>query len=506
MVSALSNYAGRLVTLATWFFLTPYILGRLGDSDYGLYALIGSVTGYAALLDFGMTTAVTRFVAESHARRQPEEAEAVVATALSLYTGLAVLVILVSVLLAPWISGLFHLSLGLQRTAGVLIVVAGVGTAVSFPGALPYAVLAGTQRFDLASILSIVGTLATGAGIWFALQAGYGLVGVIAVHPILTLLMVAPGVILVRRAIPGFRFGWRAARRALVRKVVSFSSVLFVINVASQVQTKTDEIVIGAYLPIADITPYSIARRLSEIPQLLASQFVKILLPMATQLHTASAAEGLRSMYVTSTRLTVAMVSALTCGLCLLARPFISIWAGPQYADSARLLTVLAIAGMVDLSQWPASMILQGMGRHRLLAVTATATAAANLILSLWWIQTMGVMGVALGTLIPAIVESLFVVLPFSLKLIDVDARQAWSEMFGPALFPVGVMGALIAGLQNVVTIATLPAIAATGVLGIVAFLAMYLVQPATGLERQWALGVWRRMSARNGQKDQTGS
>jgi O-antigen/teichoic acid export membrane protein len=33
--------------------------------------------------------------------------------------------------------------------------------------------------------------------------------------------------------------------------VVSFSSALFVVNIAGQLQTKTDEIVIGASLPVA---------------------------------------------------------------------------------------------------------------------------------------------------------------------------------------------------------------------------------------------------------------
>ena len=41
--STASNYAGRLIAMGARFFLTPFIVHQLGPSDYGLWALVGSV-------------------------------------------------------------------------------------------------------------------------------------------------------------------------------------------------------------------------------------------------------------------------------------------------------------------------------------------------------------------------------------------------------------------------------------------------------------------------------
>ena len=49
LINILSNYAGKVYTLAVWFFLTPFIIHQLGPSDYGLWVLIGSVAAYGAL-------------------------------------------------------------------------------------------------------------------------------------------------------------------------------------------------------------------------------------------------------------------------------------------------------------------------------------------------------------------------------------------------------------------------------------------------------------------------
>ncbi|MCI5868277.1 MAG: hypothetical protein MR224_02015 [Dorea sp.] len=41
---------------------TPIMLSILGQSEYGLYSLSNSVISYLSLLNFGMGTAVTRYI------------------------------------------------------------------------------------------------------------------------------------------------------------------------------------------------------------------------------------------------------------------------------------------------------------------------------------------------------------------------------------------------------------------------------------------------------------
>jgi len=46
-------------------------------------------------------------------------------------------------------------------------------------------------------------------------------------------------------------------------------------DVAERIQRKSDEIIISIFLPIAAVTPYVIARKLSEVLQILTVQFIK---------------------------------------------------------------------------------------------------------------------------------------------------------------------------------------------------------------------------------------
>ena len=56
--NVLSNWTAFAFAAVTSFFLAPFIVHRLGDSAYGVWALIGSLVGYMGLLDLGVRSAV----------------------------------------------------------------------------------------------------------------------------------------------------------------------------------------------------------------------------------------------------------------------------------------------------------------------------------------------------------------------------------------------------------------------------------------------------------------
>ncbi len=100
LLNTVSNVLGKGLNLGVWFFLTPYLLRRLGADTYGLWAVVGLVAAYGALLDLGITSAVAKYVAEYRARGELVEAGRLVATTLWLYTGLELMAVALAALLA----------------------------------------------------------------------------------------------------------------------------------------------------------------------------------------------------------------------------------------------------------------------------------------------------------------------------------------------------------------------------------------------------------------------
>ncbi len=444
VLNTLSNYAGKIITLGVWFFLTPFLVRALGPSAYGLWVLVGSAVAYGGLLDFGIGAAVTKFVAEDSAQGDFDHARPLVTTALWLYIGLGLLAIALSALLAPFFPELFNVPPEQRVLASWLVLASGTALGIALPTATASAVLQGLQRFDLANLIGILGmTVFTVTTVAVVLLGG-GVLGLVLINIPVTIAMQIPAIWLVNRAAPALRFGRGRPDAKLVRRVFGFSSALVIVNLAGQIQTQTDELVIGAALPVASVTPYALARRLSALPQTLANQFVKVLMPLAARLNASPDRSQLSQVYLISTRLTLALAAPIVAVLAVLARPILTVWVGAEYADAAPILTILTIASLIDTSMWPASNILQGMGRHRPLAVFAVGSALANLLMSIWLVRPLNVLGVALGTLIPTTLEAALFVIPYALRQSGVSVKAMFQQVLGPSLLPlVPAAGAL---------------------------------------------------------------
>jgi O-antigen/teichoic acid export membrane protein len=485
-----SNYAAQIVTIGIGLLLTPFLLHQLGASAYGLWLLVGSIAGYGALLDFGIASAVVKYTSEYQARSEHEQADSLVATAVSLYLIMGLAAVLLGLVLAPIFPYLFNVPPGDEATASWLVLLAAVNVGIAIPSATTTAVLRGLHRFDLANIVGISGTIVNALLTVTVVLAGAGLIGMMAVAILVAAGMQIPSILLIRRVAPELRLHWRAADRRQLRTVAGFSSSTFVTNLAGQLKTKTDEIVIGLFLPLAAVTPYAIANRLSETAQIFAQQFIKVLLPVASMLDATDARERLRSLYILSTRLTLAIFVPFACVLVVLAQPLLTLWVGAAYASSTILVLILTLARLFDISQWPAASVLTGMARHRPLALISLGSGLVNLVLSLFLVQRYGVAGVALGTLIPATIETLLLKLPLALRTIDVSWRVAVTQMFWPALGPALPALLVLLALREAWAPASLVEVGATGVIGLAVYAGGYLLFGATAHERHLYAGL----------------
>src|SRR5436190_20993647 len=62
------NWAGTAVQVLAAFIVAPFLIRSLGDSTYGLWILMLSVTDFLGLFDLGVRSSVTRHLGYSHSQ------------------------------------------------------------------------------------------------------------------------------------------------------------------------------------------------------------------------------------------------------------------------------------------------------------------------------------------------------------------------------------------------------------------------------------------------------
>jgi O-antigen/teichoic acid export membrane protein len=479
-----SNYIATAIVLGAGFVITPLILHLLGPSQYGLWVLVTSITAYGTLLNFGIGAALIKHVAEFQGRKDIEAAQPFITTAFRMYVAFGAIVLALSLVLAAVFPLLFNVNANDRDIVRALVVISGISVALAMCMAAPVGILQGLQRFDLVNVMSTLNLLLTPLAGLIVLLAGGGVVGFAAVGIPISLAVQLLGHLFIRRAAPQYRIRWRGARIDLARKIIRYSWPLLVQDVAGRIKVKSDEIVIGAMLPVIFVTPYYLARRLSEIPLMFTVQFQKVLMPLASELHAVDDGLRLKAVFVSGTRLTLALYCVLGISMAVLAAPILTLWVGAVYAAQASIVVVLIITGFIELSKYPAADVLQAMTRHQPLAITTVITAIANLALSIFLIPRIGIIGAAIGTLVPALLEC-FLVLPLTLRVVGVPAKTLIQQAFLPAMLPVVPTVVVLVGLQQVVNLASWPLLIGASALGVAVYAGGYLLIGAEPMERQ---------------------
>jgi O-antigen/teichoic acid export membrane protein len=440
-----SSWFSLGVNILVGIFLSPFILHRLGDTAFGIWVLIFSVTGYYGLFDLGIRSSVIRYVSTYTATGDQEGLARLINTSLATYTGIGTVAMMVTLACSLFVDRLFRIPPEFLTTARWLFLMVGAAVAFGFPTGVFGGVLEGTQRFYFVNLTNLISTLLRAGLIVLALTHGYGLLTVAFITVVLPILgsLVRAGIVL--HILP-IRFGWKYVDRGSLREIANYSAVSFILMIAYKLRFKTDEIVIGTFLSVTAITYFSIGDRLLDYAAEVVSSLAQIFVPMSGQSHAKGDMNRLRTILVAGNRACALIILPITAVLIILGKSVITAWVGARYVSASYpVLLVLVIPMTFSLSQAASARILYGMARHRSLAWVTLMESAANLFLSIVLIRPFGIVGDAAGTAIPLLCTTLFFLPRHLCRLLSVRIGTFLREAYTlPLLLSVPLVATLL--------------------------------------------------------------
>ncbi|MGI0052835.1 MAG: polysaccharide biosynthesis C-terminal domain-containing protein, partial [Thermoplasmata archaeon] len=158
-----------------------------------------------------------------------------------------------------------------------------------------------------------------------------------------------------------------------------------------------DTLLLGAFRPAVDVGYYSAAMALARTLLLSGAALTFVFLPLSARLARANEIDVLRVSYTVAARWILIVAIPLFLLFVLLPTESVSAIFGPKYVPAAAALWVLSIAAFVSAVIGPSNACLAGLARDRALLISAGASAAANVALSLALIPTYGFLGAAVS-------------------------------------------------------------------------------------------------------------
>jgi len=411
-----ANWTSFLFTAVVAFFLSPFVVRSLGNTEYGAWVLLSSLVGYMGLLDLGVRGAVTRFIAKFHAEGDHLQSSRLASSAFIIYCVTGLLAIVAAVVLAIVVVPRFRIPPALVFEAQVVTIIGGVTIGVTLINGVFEGILVGRQRFDYTSKLNIAIESLRAALVVAALSAGEGLIALAIIQLAVTLLRAGIAYGLDRRLYPEAHIRWLHWDPSAVRLIFSWSIYTILIQASAQIISYTDSIVISAFLPVALLTFFAIAVNLTNYARAIVSGISFTLTPTTSALQAQGRSDELRHIVLKSARFATLVILPIIVTFMIRGGTFIGLWMGPSYAErSGQILWILSIALACQGGVASIGSTMFGLNRHRGIVPIFGTEAAVNLGLSIWLVQAIGIQGVAWGTTIPRVVVAL-VAMPWYLR------------------------------------------------------------------------------------------
>ena len=481
------NVASRYLVIGTdaliGLLVLPFNVHHLGQAAWGLWMLTTSISAYFTVIDLGFGGSITRFVAMYRARQDTRGINEITSTLFTLFLILGALAYGLFVLVAFNVGSVFNLTPEQVDIARILLLITGTQVAMGLPFGVYGGVVNGFQRYDVNNLVSIATSVVVAVVNVTILYLGYGLVPVVFAT---TLVRIGSNLVYRRNAywvFPLLSIRPSLFRMARLREVSGFSVYASIIDWSNKLTFATDMIVIGAFLSPAAVALWAVPRRLAAVVRSLTNQFNSVLLPVVVDSDVRGENNRLRALLIHGTRLSLFLVIPVATGLFLMADPLIRRWVGADFAASVPIVRILAIVVIFRVGSAPASVVLNGAGRHRLLALANAATALTSVGLSLLWIRSYGLPGQAWATLIPVAVTTLGVVFPAACRRAGVSVAAAFRDAVWPVVWPLPVMILVVMALRAVLPM-TIPTVMLAAAAGALCYAAVFLGFAVGPIER----------------------
>jgi O-antigen/teichoic acid export membrane protein len=410
--TALSMIA-RVVGMATSVISVPLVLNYLGSDRYGIWLQMSSFVAALGPLDLGIGLGLLTVLSDAYGRDDKEAARRAISTAaamLTLIASVAVVVFGIVYFFIPW-ARVFNV------TTPTAMSEAGPAAAVLFGAfalGLPLGIVAQVQLAHQSGYISSAWAILGNVGSFIALVA------IIVIHGNLPFLVLAlTGVGLLAAALNGW-FLFRRQRRWLMprlrdvdlrttRPLLKTGSLFLVLQIAGLAAFSLDNVVIAQLMGSSAVQEYAVPTKLFVLAPTLLSFVLVPLWPA----YRESLARGDGAWVKRTLRrsITLAALFNIPSSLFLIvAGPFLlNIWVHGQVHPTTLLLVGLGTWTIMNTLNGPFAMLLNGANVVAFQAVCSVLMAVANVAISIYLVQRIGVSGAVYGSVISQLV---FILIP----------------------------------------------------------------------------------------------
>lgn len=426
------SYINMIVMFVSSLVITPLMVKALGQSEYGLYQLIGSFAGYLSLIEFGIGASNIRYLSKYNAENDQKGKENYLALALIIYSIIACIMMLVGTFMLFNIENIFSASVNGNDVikAKIMFITLVVGMIFSTICAVFSAILTSYEEYFIPKLVTVISAIVKLVIMFF----------VVFICPsavILTMVTVGVGIVgnifNVCYSIKKYKVKIKLHYwdNNLFKEVLKFSMFNFMNTLMSQIYWKLDTIIIGSMMSTAMVAIYSVGMQLNTIILDLTTMVTTVTLPRITKLVFNNTNKRDLTMYMVKIgRIILMLYGLISLGFFMFGKQFIRLWVGEEYIIAYYIANIFIIFAAIPRIQGAANDILKAKNMHGFLSVTYVITGVINIGITIILLKNIGLIGAAWGTAFSLVIGNIIIANIYYEKKVGIDVKLFFKETF----------------------------------------------------------------------------
>lgn len=435
-LGAIMSYIAIFINILTGLLYTPWMIHSIGRENFGLYTLAMSVITLF-VFDFGLSSAVTRFIAKYLAEGRQDKANDCLGLVYRLYFIIDMVMFLILVGVFFFIPQIYkELTPDEIEKFKVVYCVAALYSVISFPFIPVNGVLTAHEKFIQVKICDVLHKLIIVGAMTACLLLGFGLYALVIVNAVSGVLTIIFKLYCIKKYTPQ-TISWRYFDKTEFRSVIGFSGWVTILALAQRCIFTIAPTILGALSGSTAIAILGIAMTLEGYTYTISTAINSMFLPKVTRILNSENGEILPLMTKVG-RIQLYVISLVVIGVICLGQDFIRLWVGESFDESYLCTVLIIIPALFSTPQEIGNQAIYAENKVKKLSAYYAIGAIVNIIISLLLASTLGATGICISVCLVYIFRTIGmdVILYRDMKI---DIFAFFKDCFLKLMFPLAL-------------------------------------------------------------------
>lgn len=390
--------------------LIPFIISKIGTTEYGIYVIAYGFVGILNLLDAGVSTSYVRFISEYYNKKDSFSLNCIITSGIIFYLLFTIILGVLGFFLLDFILQYINISPDLYDKAKFSFNICLLIFVVATNSNMFISILISLQKMYVNSLSNIAILIINFVLVLILLYLGYGIKGLMLGQLSTSILSTILSIFLAYKFLPEMRIGLNYLKWGYFKKMLFFGIQMQISKISTFLSEKYDEYLLSFFSVMNNVTFFNISSRIVRLGRNIPLILFQQVAPVAAEINAKGEKEKLNRLFSDTTKyLTITTLPVFTY-IFIFADLIIYTWVGAGYEISVFLLRILIIGQIINVTMSaPGNSIIPNIGIPKYQMYESIIGLTINLILSFLLIKFLGILGAAFGNTVSTVISSLFI-------------------------------------------------------------------------------------------------